>query len=227
MFCAATQAQSIPLNTLTLNGSAALTGDSILLTESLVQAGSAFLPTPYTLGANTSFEVFFVYDAKDPIKGSPGDGLAFVAQNTAMGAKYLGLDGAGLGFFTLTATPAIAATFDYYSNAYTGSSANAIAIAQPLGIDLATYYPELPVYQGGGTAGLRYVWVDYSNAQKEMAIYYSGTPSKPAKPIVSTVLAQDLASQFGGQAYFGFTGGTGDADAVQGISYVSVAVINP
>jgi hypothetical protein len=134
----------IPLSSLTLNGTANYATNVIQLTNTTVEAGSAFIPTPYTLGANDEFEVMFTYHAFDSNGNPPADGLAFVAQNAA-GPNYLGENGSGLGFFTLTVTPAIAATFDYYPNVYTGTLAGAASIATPNGVDIQTVYPKLGV----------------------------------------------------------------------------------
>ena len=111
--------QPVALKTLALNGNATLVGGNYIQLRSITsQAGSAFTPTPYTLGPNRSFGMAFIYAIA---QGTPADGFAFVAQNTPFGPNYLGLGGSGLGSFTLDPGPAIAATFDYYSNAYTGS----------------------------------------------------------------------------------------------------------
>ncbi len=169
--------QPVALKTLALNGNATLVGGNYIQLRSITsQAGSAFTPTPYTLGPNRSFGMAFIYAIA---QGTPADGFAFVAQNTPFGPNYLGLGGSGLGSFTLDPGPAIAATFDYYSNAYTGSPANTVAIAEPR-----------------------------------------------AQPLVSTLWGQDLVTKFGGQAYFGFTGGTGALSSQQYILAMSVAVLN-
>ena len=83
------QSNGIPLNSLVLNGSATLMSNRIQLTDTFSQAGSAFVATPYTLGPNDSFEVTFLYNALETGSG-PGDGLAFIAQNTAMGPNFPG-----------------------------------------------------------------------------------------------------------------------------------------
>ena len=217
------QSNRIPLDTLVLNGSATLIRNRIQLTHTYAEAGSAFVATPYTLSPTDSFEVVFLYNALTTFEQTkPADGLAFIAQNTTMGAYYLGLNGSGLGFFTLTSVPAIAATFDYYPNSITGSPALTAAIAVPIGEDLAQVVPEPPVFQQGHDGGVRAVWVDYDNTTKVFSVYYAASKEKPATPILSTTLAQDLSSQFGGLVYFGFSGGTGDFDSIQSIDRKSV-----
>ncbi len=227
--CAAIPAlgqSSIPLNTLTLNGSATLvSGNYIQLTSVGSEAGSAFIPTPYALGPSSSFEVAFIYNAYTPVGGTPADGLAFVAQNTTMGASFLGLGGSGLGFITQTDIPAIGVTFDFYANAYTGTLPNAAAITLPVGEYLVATYPNPPIIAPRGDSH-RYVWVEYNNPMKALIVYYSTTSTKPATPILTKILATDLSSEFGGQVYFGFTGGTGASYVQQSITAMAVDVVN-
>jgi hypothetical protein len=124
-------AHTIPLDTLQLNGTAAVnTAGHITLTTHLYSAGSAFVPAPYTFGPSTTSQ--------------PADGLAFIVQNTGAGPAYLGFNGSGLGFF---------------GNGITGSSPGTLAIAAPVGLELAQTIPSLAVFGGSGPAGPRYVWV--------------------------------------------------------------------
>jgi hypothetical protein len=101
--CAAADPEMVPLNSLQLNGWAALLSNGyVRLTHNSSQASSAFVPTPFSLGPNDSFAAFFVYQSEQELGQCVADGLAFVAQNTLAGPGYLGSDGAGLGFFTGT-----------------------------------------------------------------------------------------------------------------------------
>jgi hypothetical protein len=218
---------SVPLSTLQLNGTAVLNGlGHINFTTNLNQAGSAFIPAPYTFGPTDEFGVFFVYQANPSTTSPPADGLAFIVQNTSSGPAYLGELGSGMGFFTGTTVPAIGVTFDYYGNAITGTPPGTLAIAQPAGVELAQTIPSLPVFGGGGAAGLRYVWIAYSNATNLMQVFYSNTPTRPATPTLELTLPQDISSLCGGQIYLGFSAGTGSLDSIQSIGYVSVDVIN-
>jgi hypothetical protein len=223
---AAPPSPTIPLNTLQLNGAAALTSlGHITLTANLNEAGSAFIPTPYTFGPTDEFGVFFVYQASASPASPPADGMAFIVENLSSPA-YVGQSGSGLGFFTQTAIPAIGVTFDYYQNAITGTPPGTLSIAQPTGVELAQTVPSLPVFGGGGTAGLRYVWVAYSNATNLMQVFYSNTSTRPATPTLEAILPQDISSLCGGQIYLGLSAGTGSLDSTQSIGFFAVNVVN-
>ncbi len=168
--CAAASPGPVPLNSLKLNGWAELLSDGyIRFTRDSSQASSAFLPAPLSLGPEDSFYAFFVYQAQQVLGQCVADGLTFAAENTPAGPSYLGADGDGLGFFTGTKSPAIAVTFDYYANQITGSPANAVAIAAPLGVDLEWTTPPQPAFTG--TGAFRYVWVNYRNRSKTMEVF--------------------------------------------------------
>jgi hypothetical protein len=169
--------------------------------------------------------VFFVYQASPGTTSPPADGLSFIVQNLSSPA-YLGLTGSGLGFFTQSAIPAIGVTFDYFQNAITGTQPGTLAVAQPAGVELAQTIPALPVFGGGGTAGLRYVWVAYSNATNVMQVFYSNTSTRPAAPTLELTLPQDISSLCGGQIYLGFGAGTGSLDSIQSIGFLAVVVVN-
>jgi len=217
--------QKVPLNTLQLNGTAILESSGHLrLTTNLDAAGSAFIPAPYAFGPSGNFIAYFVYQAEPSSTPTPADGLAFIIQNTGAAGAYLGLQGSGLGFFTQTIAPAIGVTFDYYGNAITGSPAGTLAIASPVGTDLAQTIPSLPVFGGSGSAGTRYVWIVYSNATNLMKVYYSNIGTIPATPTLEMTLPQDLSSLCGGQIYLGLSGGTGAFDSTQIIDHLAVSV---
>ncbi|MGC9946547.1 MAG: hypothetical protein ABSF64_09290 [Bryobacteraceae bacterium] len=220
-------ADEFPLNKLQRNGSAILNNfGHITLTTNLNEAGSAFIFKPYQFGPTGKFFVSFVYHAQPYSTSPPADGLALIVENTGSGPAYIGLAGSGLGFFTQTAIPAIAVTLDYYSNEITGSPAGTLAIASPAGVDLAQIIPAIPVFGGSGNAGMRYVWVAYSNATNVMAIYYSDTSTRPATPTLEMTLPQDISSLCDGQIYLGFSGGTGALDSIQSLDFLGVDVSN-
>jgi hypothetical protein len=222
---AASSSSEIPLATFQLNGSAQLTAGSITLTNEYYQAGSAFVPTPYSFPAGASFFACFYYEAQTPEPDVPADGLAFVIQNLGPNSPaYLGLSGSGMGFFTLRYYPAIAVTFDYYPNAITGSPAGTVAVATTVGTDLIQNVPDLPVLPGAGF--FRGVWIQYNNLTRKLNVYYGNTTVQPALPTLSTVLPTDLSTMLGGQVYFGITAGTGADYAVQQLKYFAVEVSN-
>jgi hypothetical protein len=86
--------------------------------------------------------------------------------------------------------------------------------------------PKVNVFGGGGPAGIRYVWIDYSNVTKAFDVYCSDTPIKPTVPTLSATLGQDLSSALGGQVFFGFTGGTESFASIQRINYLAVDLIH-
>lgn len=224
-YCSAASPGPVPLNSLKLNGWAKLLSDGyVRFTRDSSQASSAFLRAPVPFGPDDSFYAFFVYQSQQVLGQCVADGLTFTAQNTPEGSGYLGEDGAGLGFFTGTAAPAIGVTFDYYANQITGSPANAVAIATPDGVDLEWATPAQPAFTGSGA--FRYVWVNYRNSSKTMQVFYSATPTPPERPLLEKTLPVDLSSLFGGQAYFGFTAGTGSCYSGQYLLYFSIDVVN-
>ena len=225
-YAAEHMAGGVPLNTLQLNGSARYVSNTgfINLTRNSSQAASAFVPTPYTFGPMDEFEATFVFDAAMELGTPPADGLTFVAQNTTSGASFVGEDGSGLGYFSSSELPAVAATFDYISNQITGTPANTVGIAYTQGYDLAQAVTTFDL--AGSRTSLRYVWVAYDNATRNMNVYVSETSTKPATPTVSTVLNKDLSKFLGGSAYFGFTAGTGSDYCYQTLQYFNLRVIN-
>jgi hypothetical protein len=223
--CAAASPGVVPLNSLKLNGWAQLLSDGyVRFTRNSNQAASVFVPTPFPLGPNDSFTAFFAYESHQELEQCVADGLAFVAQNTAAGPDYLGMNGSGLGFFTGTAAPAIGVTFDYYANAITGTPPNAVAIAEPVGVDLVWKSPTPPTLSGAGS--YRYIWVTYENPSKTMRVYYSATQNRRTEPLLEAVLPQDLSSLLGGQVYFGVTAGTGSCYSGQYLLYLALDVVN-
>ncbi len=213
---------AVALSAFRSNGSAQIAGASpVTLTNSFYQAGSMFLPTAYKLGPKDSFEAFFTYQAQPSAGGLAADGLALVMQNVGLNAAdYLGLSGSGLGFFTLTPIPAIGVTFDFFVNAITGSPAGTMAISTPVGVNLAQVIPNLPVFPG--TGAYRAVWIQYNGAQRTLQVYYAGSNTPPANPILTTVLPTDLSTLLGGEMYLGITGGTGEFDAIQQVTSFAV-----
>ena len=197
---------------------------NITLTSDVYQVSSAFLPTPLTVGPKDSFAVYFSYQATPLKNGSsaPADGLAFVVQNLGpTSASYIGMSGSGLGFFTGTSIPAVGVAFDYYTNAITGTPAGTVAISLPEGVAITQTTPTLPVFPGANS--YRSVWIYYYNSTKEMDVYFSDGMTRPATPILTTVLPVDLSSLMGGQVYVGVTAGTGQLGCSQTLVYFAAS----
>lgn len=220
-------AETIALDTLTLNGSAIISASILQLTNTTSQTGSAFTPAPYTLGPADRFEVFFAYQMTHTERSPIGDGFVFIAQNTPMGPNYLAEAGPGLGFFTQTKTPALGVAFY--------STRDPLSLGEPGEVDIV--HPNFKTLAGDtptpsiitsrvGAAALRYVWVDYDNSTKLIAVYYSATSEKPANPIEYST-GVDLSTAFGGQVYFGFSAGTDATNSsLQSIDYLKISVVN-
>ncbi len=223
---AASSSSAVSLNTLQLNGSAQLTSPtSITLTDNYYQAGSAFVPTPFSFPAGASFYACFFYQAQAPASAIPADGLAFVVENLGIDSPaYLALSGSGLGFFTLSYYPAIAVSVDYYVNALTGSQAGTLAIATTSGTELAQTVPSLPVLPGDGY--FRGIWVRYNDNTRLLTVYYGNTTTQPATPALTTTLATSLSTALNGQVYFGITAGTGALYSIQQLRYFAVEVVS-
>ncbi len=191
-----------------------------LTSDSPSKAGSAFLPTPYTLTPNSVFHTHFTLQIGganlDSEQGS--DGLAFVIQNDPSGGLALGNAGEGLGFgFNDTAgnpvnaiSPSVAIEFDTHQNSFPLRNSNdpdgnhvALIINGEVNNHLAYDTPNFSLNDGLP----KYVWIDYVGVSKRLDVYLSTIETKPTAPAISTML--DLAALVGNKAYFGFTSGTG------------------
>ncbi|PPD32782.1 MAG: hypothetical protein CTY19_09985 [Methylomonas sp.] len=205
---------------LKLNGAAQRSNNLIQLTPDLdSQSGSAFFPMPFNLGPNSTFHTHFTFQigGSRPNNGATdnengADGLAFVIHNDPRGASAVGNSGEGLGFGINNSngnpvspiSPSVAIEFDTFQGAR-DLDGNHVGLILNVKVDQhqALNRPEFLLNNGAS----RYVWIDYIGVSKSLKVYISTADSKPAIPAISTTV--DLASQFGKEAFFGFTAGTG------------------
>lgn len=190
---------------LNFNGSAAASGAVARLTPAVndFEAGSVFHEQILTLGASTSFSTRFAFRLAGGDGPGGSDGFAFVLQNSAAGADALGYAAGGLGYSGIGTSLAIA--FDTYENEGDGGS-NQIEILVDGDTFLKIENVTAPFDLNGGS-GLRYAWVLYSGQTNELSVFLSTNSTRPAAPVLTTVI--DIPAVMGGAGYVGFTGATG------------------
>lgn len=98
-----------------LRGSATTDGTALQLTQADVnnQAGSAFLASPFALGAGGSFSAQFQFQITPGSTGGPADGFTFVLAQVANDSSSLQAGG-NLGYYGLTNS--VAVQFHVYNN---------------------------------------------------------------------------------------------------------------
>ena len=186
-----------------LNGSAGAIDDFIRLTNSSGQAGSMFTEELPVL-PKRSFRTHFVISQHD---GSRGDGMAFVIQSGPDDA--LGGGGGGMGYAGIDHS--LIVEFDIFFNSEFETDGNHVAIMKngDHTNHLAARSPNFELY--GSVVN---VWVRYRAEKKRLRVYVDDDSSRPKKPLVAARQSlNNILDGNGGRA--GFTGGTGDAAAVQ------------
>ncbi len=187
---------------LTLNGSAALAGSSIMLTNGgSNEAGSVFYNTPVNVEA-------FTNDFDFQLTNAQADGFTFTIQGN--GPAALGSPGGSLGYRHIMQS--VAVKFDLYDNAGEGSDSTGVYTdgAYPTtassidltgsGIDLHSGDP-------------MHAHITYDGQTLSITITDLVTLASWSQPFVI-----DIPGTVGGDtAYVGFTGGTGGKTAIQQI----------
>ncbi len=190
-----------PVSGLEWNGSAALTGGSLELTDGgLGEAGSAYYATPVNIQA-------FSTDFNFQLTNAAADGFTFTIQNA--GPTALGGHGGGLGYAGIHDSVAI--KFDLYNNAGEGSDS--------IGIYVDGKAPILPAIDlTSTTINL------HSGHTMDVYITYDGTTlTLTLTDLVSIArfshsFTIDIPAAVGGPtAYVGFTAATGGESAIQQI----------
>ncbi len=191
-----------------LNGKSALAGSVLQLTDGGTnEAASAFFPVPLNV---SNFSTTFTVQQNS---GS-GDGMMFVIQNAAAGAKVLGPTGSSLGYSYGPAQAgsilnSLGVKFDLYSNSGEGANSTGLYLsgAQPTkpAIDLTPSGVDL--HSGHALA----VKLTYDGTTLSMAITDTVT-GKSYGASWSVNIPQIVGSS---TAYVGFTASTGGATAVQ------------
>jgi len=184
---------------LALNGSAALDGADLVLTNGgQYEAGSAFFTTPISVGVN-GFETLFSFQ----IPESAGDGFTFTIQNT--GPDALGGDGAGLGYVGIHHS--VALKFGLYD--HDGGGSNSV------GVYTAGNLPDTPDFDltssginlhSGHTFN---AYVTAGGSELSLVLYDTVTKTFFSKSFPLDASIPSIV--FGDTAYIGFTGGTGAA----------------
>jgi hypothetical protein len=209
----------IDLSTLQMNGTAAMSGSDLRLTDNVGgQAGSAYIATPVPLTAQTSFSTQFeLY-----IHGNGGggaDGMTFVIQNNSDTA--LGLAGGSLAYGGVLNS--IAVEFDTWVNG-TDPNDNHIGIDTNGSISsLSTY---IVPWSLDDDINHIFGWVEYDAASHVLDVYVNNNATKPALPQLSESIDL-LAEVGGGQAYFGFTGATGGVSDIHDVLSWDLNVTTP
>lgn len=201
--CTVGSAAPVDLNTLTLNGDAAMVGPVLRVVPAVTgQAGSAFTSSPVSLSGNTvistSFELYIH-------GGSSADGMTFVIQNSPAADTARGPGGGKLGYDGITNS--IAVEFDTYQNSsYSDPNNNHVGIDQNGSLtSLATY---TPAWDMEDDVNHIFGWLDYDTSSQILKVYVNNSAAKPASPQLTQSI--DLLTELGGnQAYFGFTASTG------------------
>jgi hypothetical protein len=201
---------------LALNGSAALAGDRLQVTQAdFSEAGSAFTVAPV---ADSAFQTTFTFQLTGGSAGSaPGaDGIAFVIQG--VGPQALGGMGGGLGYGPnpdgggTGISQSVAVKFDLYDNAGEGNNSTGL-------------YTDGATPTTAGSVDLTGTGIDlHSGHVMQAALAYDGTTLRVT--LTDTVTGGTAAQSYsvsipslvgGTSAFVGFTGGTGGLTATQEI----------
>ena len=182
-----------------LNGGATLSGTSLLLTDGLNnEARSAFFTTPLNV---QQFTAAFDFQITNP----NADGMTFTIQGN--GPTALGSFGAGLGYATIPKS--VAVKFDLHNNAGEGQDSTGLylngAVPTVPAVDLTNTGINL---HSGDTF---HVALAYNGATLTVTITDTVTGAAATQTYTVNIPATVGAST----AYFGFTGGTGNATATQ------------
>lgn len=189
---------------LKLNGNAAVAGNALLVTDDVAnKAGSVYYNQAFPLSADASFSSTMAIQIAAGQGTNGGDGMAFVIQNVAAGASALGGAGGKLGYAGIGAA-SIAIELDTYKNTFDANN-NGVSLLSG-GVETTSLVTATsPVDLNSGS--VVNMWVNYDGPTNLLQVFVSGTTTKPATPLLSRTI--DLPTLLGGQAYFGFSGGTG------------------
>jgi hypothetical protein len=185
---------------LTLNGDAAQSGDVLRVAPAAFnQAGSAFTDATAVDPAQ-SFKTNFRFSMHGGSGGA--DGMAFVVQSDAPTA--LGAFGGGLGYGGIA--PSIAVEFDTFDNGGGDPGDNHVALTKngDVGSHVASATPKFDL-----SGSQHRAWVEYGAAAHKLKVFVAKNDKQPPHPRFSSRL--NLGNVLGGNAYAGFSAGTGGA----------------
>jgi len=199
----ATQMMAAPVDlspgNIEVNGDASCgCGDVTLTSSGSLEAGSAFIKTPFNTGNGTAFSTSFHLRINGGDNDNGADGMTFVIQNDPAGKNALGASGGSIGYEGISKSFAV--EFDTWKNGYDPDD-NHIGINMNGDIVSKVTAPVNFSMNGGGDI---YAWIDYDGSR--VKVYINNSNSKPATPILNR--AFDI-NALGAHAYFGFTAGTG------------------
>jgi len=188
----------------TINGNAAVTAGVLRLTTNIGnQVGSVYLTSPIAIGPDTSISTRFVYRIHGTADGA--DGLTFVIQGN--GPTAIGAGGGGLGYDGTSQSVAVEVD-DYKGPGDPDANHLGILSNGNVTVHLATNSPAWDLENGLSQT----IWVDYDGPANQLRVYAApdNASPRPASPVMTANI--DLAALVvGGQAWFGFTAGTGGA----------------
>ncbi|MBD3881237.1 hypothetical protein IFO70_05675 [Phormidium tenue FACHB-886] len=224
---------------LTLNGNAVKTASPVLrLTPDLSnQAGSAFVNTPFSFDANTSFSTRFQFrlSGKDGTNG--GSGMVFMLQNddrlnplNALGGSG-GQQGYGSGqtqspYTTFAIRRSLALEFDTYNSGSWDGSNNHISLLRDGNVDKALATTNLPASLDLNSGSPLNAWIDYDGITNQLSVFLSTTAVKPtAAPSLTANV--DLTGIVGSRAFVGFSAGTGGTINQQDIENWQFSTYSP
>jgi glucose/arabinose dehydrogenase len=194
------------------NGNARQFADTLqLIPDATNQSGSSFYNTAIQVDGSTSFSTQFQF-RMGGINGTNGsDGFAFVLQNADPSAGSLGVLGGSVGYGGISNSLAI--KFDTYKNEGLDLNDNSIGIYSNGNIltPLATIAAPFDINGGDVLTA----WVDYDGITNALSVYLGNSSTKPGEALLSTSI--ELTNLVGQQAYFGFTGASGDLAATEEI----------
>jgi hypothetical protein len=191
---------------LLLNGSAALNGTHLRLTDgNKSEASSAYYPSPVNV---QNFSNDFTFQ----ISGGHADGMTMVIQNT--GANALGALGAALGYGAGAQAgigKSLAVKFDIYNNSGEGADSTGLFVNGATPTTPSTDLTSTGLVLSSGD--IMHVHATYDGKLLTVVI----TDTKTGKTATQSYTI-DIPSTVGGNtAYVGFTAGTGNITAVQDV----------
>lgn len=174
------------------------------------EARSAFYNFPQYIDG---FLASFTYTAAGGNTVSLADGVAFTLQNSPNGLSAVGANGASLGYSGIT--PSVALELDVFSGAPGGAGINWETNGLTAGSGGRPNGAIAPVNLASTDPILVSLFYNYSAGQLNVTL----TDQITSASYHTNYHVGDLGALLGsGQAYVGFTGGTGGSDSVQTIS---------
>lgn len=182
-------------------------GDSVLrLTNTVSQAGSAFLTDAVSLAADASFSSAFSFQFTDQ-QNTGADGIVFTVQTVSNTAGGLG---GGIGYGGLGNS--VGVEFDNWDNGPTDANSGNHAGINLNGSMASSPLSSLDAIGQLDAGAIWHAWVDYDGVTDTLEVRASLANSRPATALLSKPV--DLVTVLGQtDAFIGFTSGTGYAGA--------------